>query len=138
MAVAKLPAGAQRPQPRSRQPPSSIPHWIGGRAVAGTGARLPVFDPATGAIAREVALATAADVEAAVASAKAALPAWSQTPPVRRARVLAAFLALLNEHRDALARAHHPASTARCSATRRARSRAASRSSSSPAASRSC
>src|SRR4029077_10149875 len=103
MAVAKFP-----PEHSSAAPHSGtaelIPHWIGARTVAGTGPRLPVFDPATGAIAREVALATGADVEAAVASAKAALPGWSQTPPVRRARVLAAFLGLLNEHRDALAR----------------------------------
>ena len=63
-----------------------------------------MFNPATGAIAREVALATSAEVDAAVTSATAALPGWSQTPPVRRARVLAAFLALLNEQRDALAR----------------------------------
>ena len=80
-----------------------VPHWISGRAVAGSGARLPVFNPATGAVSREVAMATAAEVEAAVASARAALPAWSQTPPVRRARVLNRFLALLNEQRDALA-----------------------------------
>ena len=80
-----------------------IPHWIGGRTVTGGGARLPVFNPATGAIAREVALATVADVDVAVASARAALPGWSQTPAVRRARVLAQFLALLNRERDALA-----------------------------------
>jgi len=80
-----------------------VPHWIGGRAVGGGGARLPVFNPATGATTREVALATDTEVQAAVASAQAALPAWSQTPAVRRARVLAAFLALLNEQRDALA-----------------------------------
>src|SRR4029077_13176675 len=78
-------------------------HWIGGRAVGGGGARLPVFNPATGAITREEALATDTEGEAAVASAQAAQPTWSQTPAVRRARVLAAFLALLNEQRDALA-----------------------------------
>jgi malonate-semialdehyde dehydrogenase (acetylating)/methylmalonate-semialdehyde dehydrogenase len=80
-----------------------VPHWIGGRAVPGAGTRLPVFNPATGASTREVALADAAEVAAAVASARAALPAWSQLPPVRRARVLAAFLARLNKERDALA-----------------------------------
>ncbi len=90
---ATLPAGAT----------AIVPHWIGGRAVAGTGARLPVFDPATGIVMREVALAGPADVQAAVASARAALPGWSQTPPVRRARVLDRFLGLLNEERDALA-----------------------------------
>ena len=90
---AALPAGAA----------AIIPHWIGGRAVPGSGPRLPVFDPATGIVMREVALATAADVQAAVASARAALPGWSQTPPVRRARVLNRFLAALNDERDALA-----------------------------------
>ena len=102
MAVANLSPELNTQPPRA-DTADLVPHWIGGRTVAGGGARLPVFNPATGAITREVALATQADVEAAVASAQAALPAWSQTPPVRRARVLAAFLALLNEQRDALA-----------------------------------
>jgi malonate-semialdehyde dehydrogenase (acetylating) / methylmalonate-semialdehyde dehydrogenase len=90
---ATLPAGAA----------GIVPHWIAGAAVDGTGARLPVFDPATGIVMREVAVATTADVQAAVASAREAQPAWSQTPPVRRARVLNRFLGLLNEERDALA-----------------------------------
>ena len=47
--------------------------------------------------------ATAADVDAAVAAARAAQPAWGEMPPIRRARVLNAFLALLNQHRDTLA-----------------------------------
>jgi malonate-semialdehyde dehydrogenase (acetylating) / methylmalonate-semialdehyde dehydrogenase len=97
--LSKKVSSAAHPEPAA----TTVPHWIGGRAVAGAGARLPVFDPATGAVTRQVALATAADVQAAVASAAAALPAWSQTPPVRRARVLNRFLALLNEQRDTLA-----------------------------------
>jgi malonate-semialdehyde dehydrogenase (acetylating)/methylmalonate-semialdehyde dehydrogenase len=102
MAVAKFPAELSSSTPRAgtAEPES---HWIGGRTVTGTGARLPVFNPATGAVTREVALASAADVEAAVASARAAQPAWAQLPAVRRARVLAGFLALMNEERDALA-----------------------------------
>ncbi|GAC1459130.1 MAG: CoA-acylating methylmalonate-semialdehyde dehydrogenase [Steroidobacteraceae bacterium] len=80
-----------------------IPHWIGGRASAGAGARQDVFNPATGQVARQVLLASAADVDAAVGSARAAFPAWANTPPVRRARVLSRFLARLNEQRDALA-----------------------------------
>src|SRR5277367_4982593 len=102
MAVAKFPPELSSASPRA-DAAELVPHFIGGRTVAGTGTRLPVFNPATGAIAREVALASAADVEAAVASARAAQPAWAQVPAVRRARVLAAFLALLNEERDALA-----------------------------------
>ncbi len=78
-------------------------HWIGGRAVAGSGRSAPVFNPATGAVARQVALASAAEVDAAVQAAQAAFPGWAETPPIRRARVLNAFLALLNERRDALA-----------------------------------
>jgi malonate-semialdehyde dehydrogenase (acetylating) / methylmalonate-semialdehyde dehydrogenase len=80
-----------------------IPHWIGGAARPGTGARLPVLNPSTGAVLREVALAGSAEVNAAVDAAQAAAHAWADTPPVRRARVLAAFLRLLNEERDALA-----------------------------------
>ena len=83
---------------------AEIGHYIAGRAVAPADRRRqPVFNPATGAVARELVLGSAADVEAAVAAAKAAFPAWADTPPIRRARVLNAFLALLNEHRDTLA-----------------------------------
>src|SRR5215472_17252584 len=78
-----------------------IPHWIGGQAQAGEGARLTVLNPATGAALREIALGGASEVAAAVASARAAWPAWANTPPLRRARVLAGFLALLNRERDA-------------------------------------
>jgi malonate-semialdehyde dehydrogenase (acetylating) / methylmalonate-semialdehyde dehydrogenase len=79
-------------------------HWIGGRRVAGTGGRSQaVYNPATGAVARQVVLASAADVNAAVAAAQAAFPAWADTPPVRRARVMNEFLRLLNDHRDAIA-----------------------------------
>ncbi|HUA88892.1 MAG TPA: CoA-acylating methylmalonate-semialdehyde dehydrogenase [Steroidobacteraceae bacterium] len=101
MAVAKFPPELSSAHPQAAA--ALIPHWIGGAAVTGTGTRLPVYNPATGQVVREVALAGGADVTAAVSSAAAAQPAWAQTPPVRRARVLAAFLALLNEERDALA-----------------------------------
>src|SRR5215469_6247398 len=84
-------------------PPEQIPHWIGGQAVAGAGARLAVLNPATGATLREIALGDATDVNAAVTSARGAWRTWAETPPLRRARVLANFLALLNQQRDALA-----------------------------------
>jgi malonate-semialdehyde dehydrogenase (acetylating)/methylmalonate-semialdehyde dehydrogenase len=51
-----------------------------------------------------VALAAAADVAAAVAAARAAFPAWAETPPIRRARVMFRFLELLNRHHEELAR----------------------------------
>ncbi|MEO8123189.1 MAG: CoA-acylating methylmalonate-semialdehyde dehydrogenase, partial [Burkholderiales bacterium] len=83
---------------------AEIGHHIGGRIVSSPGARRqPVYNPATGAVARELVLGTADDVAAAVAAGKTAFPAWADTPPIRRARVLNAFLALLNEHRDTLA-----------------------------------
>lgn len=81
-----------------------IGHYIHGERVASTSGRAQaVYNPATGAVARQVALASVDEVNAAVASAKAAFPAWSETPPIRRARVMNNFLALLNEHRDELA-----------------------------------
>jgi malonate-semialdehyde dehydrogenase (acetylating) / methylmalonate-semialdehyde dehydrogenase len=81
-----------------------VAHWIAGDAHRGTGTRTQtVWNPTTGAPARQVLLATADDVNAAVAAAKAAQPAWGDTPPIRRARVLNNFLALLNQHKDTLA-----------------------------------
>lgn len=83
---------------------TDVGHHIGGRPVPGQGGRRqPVFNPATGKVARHVALATADEVNAAVAAAQAAFPAWADTPPIRRARVLNNFLALLNQHKDTLA-----------------------------------
>jgi malonate-semialdehyde dehydrogenase (acetylating) / methylmalonate-semialdehyde dehydrogenase len=83
---------------------AEIGHFLDGRRTAGaSGRRQAVFNPATGAISRHVALASVEEVQAAVAAAKAAFPAWADTPPLRRARVLHAFLNLLNEHRDTLA-----------------------------------
>lgn len=81
-----------------------VGHHIGGRAVAGTSGRSqPVYNPATGEVAREVALASPAEVGAAVAAAQAAFPAWADTSPLKRARVLNKFLELLNRERDTLA-----------------------------------
>src|SRR3984885_12788226 len=83
--------------------PELVPHWVGGVPLTGGGARLTALNPATGAPLRELALAGAAEVDAAVASAQAAWRGWADTPPVRRARILGRFLALLNAERDALA-----------------------------------
>jgi malonate-semialdehyde dehydrogenase (acetylating)/methylmalonate-semialdehyde dehydrogenase len=83
---------------------TDVPHWIAGARSAGTGTRSqPVYNPTTGAVARQVLLASESDVDLAVAAAVAAQPAWADTPPIRRARVLNQFLALMNQHRDTLA-----------------------------------
>ena len=84
---------------------SNISHFINGQRAAGTSARAQeVFNPATGAVSGRVALATTADVNAAVAAAQAAFPAWADTPPIRRARVMFKFLELVNQRKDELAR----------------------------------
>jgi malonate-semialdehyde dehydrogenase (acetylating)/methylmalonate-semialdehyde dehydrogenase len=83
---------------------SFIEHYIAGEATAGGSDRTQeVFNPATGAVSGHVRLANAGDVGQAVAAAQAAFPAWSDTPPLRRARVMFKFLELLNQHRDTLA-----------------------------------
>ena len=83
---------------------AEVGHFIAGRAVAGTsGRRQPVYNPATGAVARQVALASPDEANAAIAAAQAAFPAWADTPPIRRARVMFKFLELVNQHRDTLA-----------------------------------
>jgi malonate-semialdehyde dehydrogenase (acetylating)/methylmalonate-semialdehyde dehydrogenase len=85
---------------------ASTEHWIGGRIVPGTsGRRADVFNPATGSVSGQVALASSAEVDAAMASAQAAFPKWADTPPIRRARVMFKFLELLNQKKDELARA---------------------------------
>ena len=83
---------------------TEVGHWIAGRRSAGSGSRSQaVWNPATGTVARQVRLAEVTDVQAAVAAAVAAQPAWGEMPPIRRARVLNNFLALLNQHKDTLA-----------------------------------
>ena len=65
------------------------PHWIDGKpAEPANGQWLDVFDPATGEVAAQVADGDARDVDAAVAAAQAAFPAWSSLPNSERARWL--------------------------------------------------
>ncbi|ACT12381.1 MULTISPECIES: CoA-acylating methylmalonate-semialdehyde dehydrogenase [Pectobacterium] len=63
-----------------------------------------VYNPATGEQIRQVVMSDKAEVEQAIASAAAAFPAWSKHSPLRRARVLFRFKALLEERMDTLAR----------------------------------
>jgi malonate-semialdehyde dehydrogenase (acetylating)/methylmalonate-semialdehyde dehydrogenase len=81
-----------------------VGHWIGGRAILPTGPRAPVFNPSLGRQAREVGLATVAEVELAVRAAQEAAPAWGRLPALRRARVLFRFKELLDQNAKALAR----------------------------------
>lgn len=81
-----------------------VPYWIGGAPTAAHSSRLgPVTNPSTGTLVRQVPLADAADVDAAVRSARAAFPAWAATSPLRRARILARFRELLDARSRELA-----------------------------------
>lgn len=83
---------------------SNIDHYINDHMTSGDSTRRQeVTNPATGQVTGQVALASRADVDAAVAAATAAFPAWADTPPVRRARVMFRFLELLNAHKEELA-----------------------------------
>ncbi|RCV49229.1 CoA-acylating methylmalonate-semialdehyde dehydrogenase [Marinitenerispora sediminis] len=84
---------------------TTIEHWIGGRSAAGrSGRTATVTDPATGAETARVALADAAEVDAAVAAAKAAAPHWAASSLARRTAALFAYRELLHAHRDEIAR----------------------------------
>jgi len=85
---------------------TAIQHFINGQVTAGESAQSQdVFNPATGRATGRVSLASPADVHTAVEAAQAAFPAWADTPPIRRARVMFKFLELLNAHKDELAEA---------------------------------
>jgi malonate-semialdehyde dehydrogenase (acetylating) / methylmalonate-semialdehyde dehydrogenase len=89
----------------SSSAPRSVPHWIGGKAVAGRSGRTAnVYNPATGQVQALVPLADRAELEAAVSAAQAAFPEWSAQPPLRRARVLFRFRELFEQHLDDFAR----------------------------------
>ena len=82
-----------------------IGHFIGGKQVKGSSGRFgEVFNPNTGEIQASVAFASNSDVEDAITIAEAAQPAWGQTNPQRRARVLFKFLELVQKEFDELAR----------------------------------
>ena len=85
---------------------SLIPHFINGHAVAGSSGRTAeVYNPATGKVQAQVALASAAEAAQAVSAAQAAFPAWAETPPLQRARVLFRFKELLERHAGEIAAA---------------------------------
>ncbi|RMB13036.1 malonate-semialdehyde dehydrogenase (acetylating)/methylmalonate-semialdehyde dehydrogenase [Eilatimonas milleporae] len=89
----------------SLYPMSTVQHIIAGTETAGSGTGLgPIFNPATGEKIGDVTMGGGAEIEAAVAAAKAAQPAWGDTSPAKRARVMFALRALMVEHADEIAR----------------------------------
>ncbi|MFZ2290191.1 MAG: CoA-acylating methylmalonate-semialdehyde dehydrogenase [Halopseudomonas yangmingensis] len=80
-----------------------LTHFINGQRTAPSARSQTVFEPATGQPRGEVSLASASEVEQAIAQAKAAFPAWAATTPLNRARILFRYKALLEQHADELA-----------------------------------
>jgi malonate-semialdehyde dehydrogenase (acetylating)/methylmalonate-semialdehyde dehydrogenase len=83
---------------------NNIQHWIDGKVVESTSGRTgPVFNPATGEQTAEVALASVAEVDAAVAAAQAALPGWRATSLSKRAEILFRMRELVDANRKEIA-----------------------------------
>ena len=84
---------------------ATVGHFINGQVVGDDHRPQPVTNPATGTVSRQVAMASAATVEEAIAAAQDAFPAWRDTPPLKRARVMFRFKQLLEENADDIAAA---------------------------------
>ncbi|MEP7241350.1 MAG: CoA-acylating methylmalonate-semialdehyde dehydrogenase, partial [Devosia sp.] len=83
----------------------TLDNAIGGKLVRSTSTRTqPIYNPATGEQSGILPLSTLDEVNAAVAAAKKAFPAWAATTPMKRARVMFKFKELLERHADELAR----------------------------------
>jgi len=81
-----------------------VPHWIGGRADVGSGKRVgDVYDPSTGKLTKQVAFASSADVDQAVAAAASAFSDWRHSSLSQRSKLLFAFRELANERAGELA-----------------------------------
>jgi malonate-semialdehyde dehydrogenase (acetylating)/methylmalonate-semialdehyde dehydrogenase len=82
----------------------TLPNYIGGRWIpsAATG-HVDVHNPARGVVIARTPLSTKAELDAAVQAAARAFPAWSETPPVARARTMFTFKQLLEEHFEEIA-----------------------------------
>ena len=84
---------------------TTLPLWINGKPTPASGSRsTDVFDPASGQVIRRVPLADQADIDKAVAVAKAAFPAWRDTPPLKRARILTRYREVMQANQDDLVR----------------------------------
>jgi len=83
----------------------TVGHLINNRAVtlADDSRTTPVYNPATGQASKNVALASTATVEEAIAAAEAAYPAWRNTPPQKRAAIMFRFKELLEKNAERIA-----------------------------------
>ena len=95
-----------RARQHRRNPDGDSAPFIDGQWIDSTGTTaIDTIDPATGLVIDEVPTASGADVDAAVAAARAALtkPAWAGLLPVQRAGLLFRLAALMEEHHEELA-----------------------------------
>lgn len=83
-------------------PPRQL-YYDGQTQPATSGRTFPSIDPSTGKVIGQIHEASTADIDAAIASAERAFPAWSQTPPIARARILQKAAQLLRERNDEIA-----------------------------------
>tara|TARA_R110002124_G_scaffold204761_5_gene371151 strand:- start:2256 stop:3755 length:1500 start_codon:yes stop_codon:yes gene_type:complete len=84
----------------------NLTHYVNGEHIQGTSGRFSdVFNPATGEVQAQCPLASTAEVDAIIAKAAAAQPAWAAVNPQRRARVMMKFVDLMNRDMDKLAEA---------------------------------
>nr|WP_298138996.1 CoA-acylating methylmalonate-semialdehyde dehydrogenase [uncultured Pseudomonas sp.] len=82
---------------------STVGHLINGQIVSDAARLQDVYNPSTGEVSKQVALASAATVEQAIAAAEAAFPEWRNTPPIKRARVMFRFKELLEKNAERIA-----------------------------------
>ncbi len=84
----------------ARDAAHTVEHLIAGRRCAGGSRTAPVYDPASGEVARQVLMADTDTVRAAISAAREAFPAWRATAPAKRARVLARLQNLLEDNKE--------------------------------------
>ena len=84
--------------------PTVVGHFIDGEERHDDSRLKPVTNPATGEIVRRVGMATQDTVRDAIAAAETAFPAWRNTPPAKRARIMFRFKQLLETNADAIVR----------------------------------
>ncbi|MDO4696453.1 MAG: CoA-acylating methylmalonate-semialdehyde dehydrogenase [Neisseria sp.] len=81
-----------------------VGHFINGQMVSDNARTQDVYNPSTGEVSKQVALAAKETVEEAVAAAHAAFPAWRTTPVMKRARIMFRYKELLEQHREEICR----------------------------------
>jgi|UniRef100_A4Y174 malonate-semialdehyde dehydrogenase (acetylating)/methylmalonate-semialdehyde dehydrogenase len=82
---------------------NTVGHLINGQIVSDATRLQDVYNPSTGEVSKQVALASTSTVEQAIAAAEAAFPEWRNTPPIKRARVMFRFKELLEQNADRIA-----------------------------------